>query len=131
MCTFLTEAELAAVKKKIDAEKKVESAYLTTNEADSDDEDELDEHNFMLESEGSMFEEIFMLETTIEEEIKKCLDEGMHEDTVPKDVSAFAVTKDKRKTLRSIGQAALGEERAEVNCFQDGGSTETLYTHEG
>ena len=82
MCTFLTEAEFAAVQMKIDAGKKKEFAYLATigDEVDSDDEEGIDKHNFMLESSGtSLFEEIFMLETTIEEEIKKCLDKGMTE----------------------------------------------------
>ena len=71
----------------------------------SDDEDEMCEENFMIESSvgDEMFEQIFMIESSIGEEIQKCLDAGMPEDREPRNVSTFALTEDKRRPLRSFG----------------------------
>ena len=120
MCSFLNEAEFVAVKRKLESKKKEKSAYLTTgtleDEMDSDGEDE-------------MFEQNFMIESTVKDEVQECLDAGMPEDTEPREVSAFDLTEDKRRPLRSIGQVALGDDGAEANCLQDGGSTGTFCTH--
>ena len=124
LCVHLSDQEFKAVMKKKAAGSREEDAYCTEIE-DCSTQDELED----LPSEDSDAEHGFMVDVTVDEEIKASIDEGLPVDDVHQVIDLHALTTNHRQTLCCICQVALGQDKTCASCLQDIGSTGTFVTH--